>query len=136
MFLRDVTFFIGRVAGERDDLHAVIQGLADLSEVIGGADKKDIGKVGFHVDVVIDEMQVLLSVQDLQKSRLRIALEAVSADLVDLIQQHQRVVDARVSEARSDAPREGAHIRSAVTADFRFIMYTAECHPDIGNPES
>ena len=55
----------------------------------------------------------------------------VSGQLVDLIQQDQRIVHACLGQCRHDAAGHGAEIGLAVTADIRLVPHTAERHTHV-----
>ncbi len=76
------------------------------------------------------EMTVLFGIQDFEKCRSRISL-VVAADLIDLVQHDQRVLDARLFHAARDTTRQSSYIRAAMSADLCFVTHAAERHADI-----
>lgn len=74
----------------RAHLHPVEQRTGDGVEHVGGADEEDLREVEGHIEVVVSEGVVLLGVQQLEQRRRGVALHA-AAELVDLVDKHQRV---------------------------------------------
>jgi hypothetical protein len=91
------------VAGDLEDLHAVAQRLGDLRQHVRGGEEHHLRQVERHVEVVVEERVVLLGIEHFEQRRTRIAAE-VAAELVDLVEQHHRVVAAARLEALQDAP--------------------------------
>src|SRR4029077_14523810 len=54
----------------------------------------------------------------------------VGADLVDLVEEDDRVHRARVAERADQAARERADVRAPVTADLGLVADAAERHAD------
>ena len=79
---------------------------------------------------MIPESIILLPVQHLQQSSAGIAL-VVIADLVDLIQKQQRVLDPCLPDRIGDPAGHGAHIGFAVAPDLSFIPDAAQTDADI-----
>ncbi len=75
-------------------------------------------------------MTVLLRIKHLQKCRRGVSL-VVAADLVDLVEQHQRIGYARLFQAVCDPPRHCPDIRLAVSPDLRLVTHAAQTDPDI-----
>ena len=63
----NMEFFIFRIAGYLDHLHTVQKGTGDGLGGIGCGDKENAGKIQGDLHIVIPELHVLLSVQDLKK---------------------------------------------------------------------
>ena len=78
------------VAVEPDDLHAVEQRPGDRVEHVGGRDEQHVGQVEVDLEVVVAEGVVLRGVEHLEQRRARVAAP-VGADLVDLVEQEDRV---------------------------------------------
>ena len=79
---------------------------------------------------MIPETEILFSVQHLQKCRRGISF-IVTADLVYLIQQHQRVGNSRLAQSLNQPPRHGSHIGLTVPADLCLIPYAAQADTHI-----
>ena len=92
----DVELLELRVAGELDDLHAVLQRDRDAAERVRRRDEHHVREVVVEVEVVVVERVVLLGVEHLEQRRRRIAAE-VGRHLVDLVEQEHRVVASRPS---------------------------------------
>ena len=78
-----------------------------------------------QVDVMVVECIVLLRIQNLQQGCGRIPLEALP-QLVDLIQQNQRVIDAGLLDGRHNAARHGTDIGLSVAHNIGFIADAAQ----------
>ena len=50
----------------------------------------------------------------------------ITAHLVDLVQQYQRIARSGLLNSRYDATRHGTHISTTVSTNLRFISYTAQ----------
>ena len=74
---------------------------------------------------MILELVVLFGIEHLEQRRGRIAAE-VLAELVDLIQQEQRIARPGLLEVVDDLARHRADIGPTVTADFGFVTHTTE----------
>ena len=74
---------------------------------------------------MISERVILLRIKDLEQRRGRISL-VISPKLIHLIKQHEGVFALRLTHSIHYASWHRAYIGFAVTADIRFILYTAE----------
>src|SRR5437660_8259736 len=74
---------------------------------------------------MIDKGVILLRVQHFQQGGSRIAAK-FSGELVNLIQQEDRVTNADRFHALNNASRESAHISAAMPTDLCLIMHTTE----------
>ena len=117
-------FFLG-VAGQFDDLHAVLERGRNRLQIVGGRDEHDLGQVERHVQVMVGEGEVLFRVQHFQQGRGRVAPE-VHAQLVDFVQHEQRVVRAGGAQRLDDAPGQRADVRPAVAADLGLVAHAPE----------
>ena len=79
---------------------------------------------------MVDERVVLRRVEHLEQRGRRVALEAV-AELVDLVQQEDGVLGARLLDALDDAARERADVGAPVPADVRLVPGAAQGHPHV-----
>ena len=75
---------------------------------------------------MVNKLAVLLAVEYLEQRGGRIAL-VVAAKLVHFVKNQNRVVGTRILNRRNNASGNRAYVGAAVTADFRFIPYAAEC---------
>ena len=125
MALSDLKFLLVGIAVQLDDLHPVQQGPWDGLCGIGSGHEQHIGQVEGHLQEVVPEGGVLLSVQHLQQGRGRVT-PVVIAQLVDLVQQEQGVAAPRLADGVDDTARHGPHIGLAVAADLRLVMDAAQ----------
>ena len=77
---------------------------------------------------MVAEGGILLGIEHLQQRRGRVAL-IVAAELVNLVEQQQRVFGACVRDRRHDAARHCADVGLSVAADLRLVVYAAEGYP-------
>ena len=130
VFLCDVELLIGGIAGHLDDLHTVQQRAGDIPGGVGRGDEKHLGKIDGDLHIVIAEMAVLFTVQHLKKSGGGISL-IIAAHLVDLIQQHERILHARLLQTGHDPSRHGAHVGPSVAADLRLVPHASQADAHI-----
>ena len=74
---------------------------------------------------MVAERVVLLGVEHLEQGRRRIAAE-VGAELVDLIEQDDRIARARPAQALQEPARHGADVGAAVAADLGLVPHAAQ----------
>ena len=79
---------------------------------------------------MVDKAVVLSRIQHLQQSAGRVALIG-DAQLVDLVQQKDRVLAARLLHALQDPARHGAHVGTPVAADIGLVPSAAEGDPNV-----
>ena len=116
------------VAGERDDLHAIAQRRRDRVERVGGADEEHLREVERQVEIVIAEVVVLLGIEHFEQRRLRVAAK-IGADLVDLVDHHDRIARAGVAHRADDRSGHRADIRAAMPADLGLVVHAADREP-------
>ena len=80
-----------------------------------------------HLQVVVAERVVVGRVQDLHERRRGIAAP-VAVELVELVEEHHRIVDAGLGEAVDDAPGHRADVGAAMPADLGLVAHAAEGH--------
>lgn len=114
---------------EADQLHAVGQGLRDGLQDVGGGQEHHVAEVELHLQVVVPEGVVLGRVQDLQEGGGRVPAE-VGADLVDLVEQDDRVHRPGLLDGPDDAAGQGADVGPAVSSYLGLVAYAAERDPD------
>ncbi len=117
------------VTVEPDQLHPVEQGLRDGVQDVGGGEEDDVAEVEFDLQVVVAEGVVLRRVEHFEEGGGRVASE-VGADLVDLVEQDDRVHRTGLLDGADDAAGERADVRAPVTADLRLVPDTAERDAD------
>ena len=120
-----MVLLVRRVARHLDQLHTIQKRSRYRLRRIRRTDKQHLREIDRKFHIVIAEFPVLLSVQHLQKSRKGISL-MITADLVDLIQQDQRVADPGGSKRRHQPSRHGTHIGTSMPADLCLITHTAQ----------
>ncbi len=118
-----------RVARQLDDLHAVAQRRRNGVELVGGGDEHDLREIVRHVEVVIGEAVVLLRIEHLEERRAGVAAE-VGAQLVDLVEHHDRVHAPGLLHRLDDPSRQRAHVGAPVAADLRLVAHPAQREPD------
>ena len=118
------------VAVEADDVHAVEQRSRHGVEHVGGGDEHDLREVEVELEVVVAERVVLRRVEHLQQRGGRVAGPRAGRELVDLVEQHDRVHRAGLGDRLDDAPGLRPDVRAAVAADLRLVADPAEGHAD------
>ena len=121
MIARDRDLLVLGVAVEADDLEAVEERPGDRLRDVGSREEQHVGQVQVDLEVVITECVVLRRVEHLQQRARRVAAP-VRADLVDLVEQHDGVHRARLSERAHDPSRTGPDVGAAVTADLGLVV--------------
>ena len=76
---------------------------------------------------MICEVLVLFRVQHLQQSRRRVSL-VVSADLVDLVKEEDRILRAALLDGVDDPARDRTDVCSSVSSDLCFVTDAAQGH--------
>src|SRR6266545_3858933 len=118
-----------RVAGDPDDLHAVLQRERNAAHRVGRADEHRLRQVVIEIEIVIVEGEVLLGVEHLEQRRGRISAE-VGGHLVHLVEQEDRVAGPRLLERLDDLPGQRADVGAPVAADLRLVADAAEADAD------
>ena len=122
---RDRELLLLGVAGQLEHFHAVAQRPGNRVEHVGGGDEQHLGQVERHVQVVIAEGVVLLRVEHLEQRRRRIAAE-VGAELVDLVEDEDRVLRLGAAQPLDDLAGQRADVGAAVAADLGLVAHAAE----------
>ena len=78
---------------------------------------------------MVAEGVVLRRVEHLEQGRRRVAA-VVGADLVDLVEQDDRVHRAGLLDGADDPAGQGADVRAPVAADLGLVAHAAEGDPD------
>ena len=118
------------VSAHLDQLHAVEQRSRDGGQVVCRGDEHHFREVIVDVNVVVVERAVLFRVEHFEHGRRRVAV-AVAAQLVDFVEDDDRVRRFRLDQAFDDASRHGSDIRLAVSAYLRLVVYASERHAHI-----
>ncbi len=117
------------VAVEGDDLHAVEQRPGDGLQDVGRGQEEHVGQVELDLEVVVAERVVLRRVEHFEQGGRRVAA-VVGADLVDLVEQDDRVHRAGLADRADDAAGQRADVGAPVAADLGLVADAAERHPD------
>ncbi|MBB3732586.1 hypothetical protein FHR33_008446 [Nonomuraea dietziae] len=117
------------VTVEGDDLHTVEQRPRDGLQDVGRREEEHVRQVELDLQVVVAEGVVLRGVEDLEQGGRRVA-PVVGADLVDLVEQHDRVHRARLADRPDDATGLRADVGAPVSADLRLVAHAAEGDAD------
>ena len=79
---------------------------------------------------MIHKPAVLLRIQNLKKGRRSIPL-IITAGLINLIQQHKRIIYPGLLQSDCDSSRHCSHISFSVATDFCLVPNTAQADPYI-----
>ena len=118
------------VAVETHDLHAVEQRAGDRVGDVRRRDEHDVGEVELDLEVVITERVVLRGIEHLEQRRRRITRPATGAQLVDLVEEHDRVHRARLGDGADEPARLCAHVGAPMPADLGLVAHAAERDAD------
>ena len=116
------------VAVERDQLHPVQQRAGDGLDHVGGGQEQHVGQVEVDLQVVVAERVVLRRVEHLEQGRGRVAGVA-DGQLVDLVEQHDRVHRTGLAQRPDDAAGQRADVGAPVAADLGLVADAAERRP-------
>ena len=126
--LGNLCLLFGDVAAYFYQLHTVEERTRNDAQVIGCGDEEHLGEVVIHIEIVVVEGIVLFRVQHFEQGRCWVAVEIALRHLVNLVEDEDRIAAACLQHVLDDAARHGSHIGAAVTADFGFIVQTAQRH--------
>ena len=87
-------------------------------------------QVELDLEVVVAERVVLGRVEHLEQRRGRVAAPAAGRQLVDLVEQHDRVHGAGLGDGPDDAAGLRADVGAAVAADLGLVAHAAEGDAD------
>jgi hypothetical protein len=113
------------VAGQLDDLEAILQRKRDRVLLVRRGDEHRVRQVVVEIEVMIVERVVLLGIEHLEERARRVAAE-VHRHLVDLVEQEHRVLRTDLLERLDDLAGQRADVRTAVAADLGLVAYAAE----------
>ena len=97
--------------------------------VLAVAMNRTRGQIERHVEIMIGEGVVLGRVEDFQQRRRGIAAE-IRADLVDLVEHHDRVSRPGLAKLGDDPAGHRADVGSPMAADVGLIAHAAEGDAD------
>ena len=130
MFFGDVMLFIFGIGSDLDHLHTVQERPRDRIRVICRSDKEHVRQVDGYLNIMVFEMTVLLGIKDLQQRGSCISL-VIAAQLIDLVEHHQRISDSRFAKPCRDPARHRTDVCPAMAADLRLVADSAERQSDI-----
>ena len=99
---RDLHLLVLGVAVEADHLEAVQERAGDGLEHVRRGQEQHVGQVEIDLEVVVAERVVLRGVEHLEQRRRRVT-PPVGPELVDLVEDDDRVHGARIGERAHDA---------------------------------
>ncbi len=114
---------------ELDQLHPVEQRAWDRLEHVGRGQEHHVGQVELDLEVVVAERVVLRRVEHLEQRRRRVTA-VVRADLVHLVEQHDRVHRARLADGADDPAGQRPDVGPPVPPDLRLVPDAAQGDPD------
>ena len=101
--LRDLDLLVLGIALQPDDLHPVEQRLRQVQRV-RGADEHHVRQVDVEFEIVVLELRILFGIEHFEQRARRIATE-ILAQLVDLVEQEERVALASLLQIGDDLAR-------------------------------
>ena len=125
--LGDLDLFQLGVAVQPQNFHAVLQCRRNGVHHVGGRDEEDLRQIVFHVEVVIDEHEVLLGVEHFEQRSRRVATE-VHRHLVDFVEHEDRILGAGLLHHLDDLAGQGADVSAAMAANLSLIAHATERH--------
>ena len=131
--LRDGQLLPLGVARELHHLHAVEQRPGDVLDEVRRGDEQHLREVERHAQVVVGEGVVLRRVEHLEQRARRVALVG-DAELVDLVEQEDRVLGAGLPHPLDDPAGHGADVGAPVAADVGLVAHAAEGDADVLAP--
>ena len=120
---RDMHLLVLSIAADLNHFHTVQKGPWDWLQGIRRGNEQYLRQIHRDLQIVVAELPVLLTVQHFQKRREGIPLVIV-ADLVNLVQKHQRVLHLRLPQTVGNPARHRAYIGLPVSPDFRLVPYS------------
>ena len=123
MPLGNFNFLLLGIAVQPDNLHAVQQRPRHIQRV-GGRYEHHLGKVIVQIQIMVVKRRILLGIQHFQQRRTRVAAP-VRTELVNLVQEKQRVGHAGFFDVLDNLARHCSDISAAVSADLGFVVQPA-----------
>mmetsp|Transcript_12113 Transcript_12113/g.50975 ORF Transcript_12113/g.50975 Transcript_12113/m.50975 type:complete len:324 (-) Transcript_12113:2064-3035(-) len=133
--LGDLNFLLFEVGAHLDDLHAVEEGLGDGVGGVGRGHEEHLAEIDRHVHIGVGKFRVLGGIEDLHERRRRIAAEAARADLVDLVQQDERVHRLGVREAVYHLAGHRTDVGTPVALQLVRVVKPTDGHACVGPPD-
>ena len=135
MLLGDMELLLRSVAAQFNDLHAVIERRGDIGSDIRRGYKQHLAQVIGNLKIIVPERIVLFGIEHFEQRGGRIAL-VVAAELVDLIEQNERIRAARLLNSGNYSAGHRADICLSVAAYLRLVMDAAERYAGIFSAHS
>ena len=126
----NLLFLFLKIAGHLDQLHSVEQRPRNGLQAVGGGDEQHFAQVVINIQIVVVEGAVLFRIQHFEQRSGRVTF-VIRADLIYLVQHKNRVACAAFPDTVNDPSGQGTDVCSAVSADLRLVVQTAQRHPRI-----
>src|SRR5438874_9904074 len=120
-----------RVARKIHGLEPVEERRGNVLDEVRGGDEQHLRQIERYAEIMVRERVVLRRIEHLEQRCRGIALER-DAQLVDLIEQEDRILGARLLHALNDPAGHGAHIRPAMPTDVGLVARSTEGNADVG----
>ena len=128
MPFNNLHFLILGIARNPNNLHPVQKRPRHRRQIIGRTHKHHIRQVIINLQIMILKRRILLRIQNLKQRRTRITA-IVRPQLINLIQQEERVHRFRLLHPLNNLARQRTNISTAMPANFTFIPHAAKRHP-------
>src|ERR1019366_6362260 len=129
ILLGNLDFFRLGVAMQPQHFHAVLQCRRNGVQHVGSGDEENLRQVVLHIEVMIDEHEILFRIENFEQRRRRIAAE-IHRHLVHFIQHEYRILGAGLFHHLDDLARQRADVGAAVTAHFSLIPHSTQRQAD------
>ena len=125
--LGDLELVLLRIARQPQDFHPVPESRRDGVQDVGRRDEEHLGEIERHLQVMIRESVVLLGIEHLEKRRGRVSAK-IHPDLVDLVEDEDRVLGPGPTQALEDPSRQRADVGSPVPANLGLVADASQRH--------
>jgi len=123
--LHDLQLFFFGVSGSSSTSILSRSACGTGSSMLAVVRNNTFRKIERDVQVMVGEGVVLLGIEHLEQRRRRIAAE-IHAELVDFVEDEQRVVRARIAQSLDDSTRQRADVSAAMPANLGLVADAAE----------
>lgn len=113
-----------------DNLDAIEKRLQHVSSRVRGANENALGEVEFDIQIVIPESVSLFRVKQLEQCRRDIAFECIEADLIDLVNDYDWVLNVKFLELADKDTWLGVYVSSLAALNVHRVILAA--HTDDG----
>ena len=100
-------FFLGDISAHLYDFHTVEQRTGDCIQLIGCGYKHGFGQVVIDIEIIVVESRVLFRIKHLEQSRRGVAIMGILCNLVNLVEDEDRVGRTCLLEALDDTAGQG-----------------------------